>query len=316
MEINKSIFSKYISSGELDIEDRFIGDKANAVDVIIPVLNTNDLWEVNLKSFYKEIPINSLLVGDGGCTDDTLAVLERFPRVQVVSLKDTSLGYRIRKLIEIVTTEHFVYLHSDVYLPQSWFDVMESKKSEYDWFESGRTETYLVSQNVDIHSYERPLSGSQFGRTAIMKEVSCVIDDDYSYRQEDIIFRELLRDKGGRYGKVSDTFHYHQIMDKPGAEVPDWESVSVKRKPDSEIEKMIFTTQIKGYVKYLDPNKEYFIENANYALFMLDKLDALDWSEFKLWVAEVNPGWLKVLNKKGTIKQRVKHFLKQKRLLG
>ena len=143
--MEKSIFQKYYS--EEPFIDVFLTDKERAIDVIIPVLNTNELWEADLYSFYREIPINRLLIGNGGVTDNTLDVLKAFPRVEIIELKGTSLGYRIAKLMQQVTTDFFIYLHSDVYLPSGWFDKMYKYKDEYDWFECYRTLTVLVEIN-------------------------------------------------------------------------------------------------------------------------------------------------------------------------
>ncbi|MEP1094949.1 MAG: hypothetical protein ABJG78_07545 [Cyclobacteriaceae bacterium] len=303
-----TIFREYYGSFEL--EDRFLSDTENAIDVIIPVLNTNDLWKTNLHSFYKEIPINRLLIGDGGCTDDTLDIVREFPRVEVVSLKDTSLGFRIRKLIELVETTFFIYLHSDVYLPSNWYDDMEKYKDKYDWFECKRRMTVLIDfWSHDPKDQKRALSGSQFGRTDIMKKVSSKIEDDYSYRQEDIIFAELLEQEGGKYHIVEDTFHFHQTMNKVGAEVPMYKSINVEREADRDTEIMIFDTQVRGLIKYLKP-KKYLITMANYCLFQLYQRDAMDWSEFRRWVKETNPVWLKFIREKGTWKQRFAIFAK------
>jgi hypothetical protein len=38
------------------------------VTVIIPIVHTNELWEENLKSIYREIPTAQLLIGDGGAS--------------------------------------------------------------------------------------------------------------------------------------------------------------------------------------------------------------------------------------------------------
>ena len=64
--------------------DRFVQSTDRSVDVIIPVIHTNGLWEQNLKSIYREIPIRRLLISDGGCIDDSIAIVRRFPRVTVL----------------------------------------------------------------------------------------------------------------------------------------------------------------------------------------------------------------------------------------
>ena len=76
------IFARYYAKEEF--VDRYASRPEGAVDVIIPVLASNELWEKNLISIYREIPVNRLLLGDGGCADDTIAIARKFPRLQVL----------------------------------------------------------------------------------------------------------------------------------------------------------------------------------------------------------------------------------------
>ena len=201
-----------------------------------------------------------------------------------------------------------MYLHSDVYLPEMWFDNMEKYKNTYDWFECKRKLTHLVETwGVEPKHQIRALSGSQFGRTDILKNVSKKIRDDYSYRQEDIIFAELLKEEGGKYHIDEDTFHYHQIMNKVGAEVPMYKSISAEREYDRGTEIMIWNTQVRGLIKYLKP-KKYLIREANISLYNLNKLGALNWKEFNKWVKVTNPVWLKHINRKGSWQERLKYI--------
>ena len=71
-----------------------------------------------------------------GCIDDTIAIAREFPRAHVFDHhKFTSLGFSLRRLIEEVETPWFVYLHSDVRLPEGWFDAMSAAQEKFDWFE-------------------------------------------------------------------------------------------------------------------------------------------------------------------------------------
>src|SRR5260370_15393584 len=133
MSETQSIFARYYA--EEPFVDRFARSPEGAVDVIIPVLHSNELWKKNLISIYREVPVRRLLLGDAGCKDDTLVIARQFPRVEIydhTSFK--SLGYSVRALMTAVETEWFLYLHSDVYLPEKWFDTMRAHQSEFDWF--------------------------------------------------------------------------------------------------------------------------------------------------------------------------------------
>ena len=67
-------------------------DPSDAVDVLIPVMHTNDLWEANLLSIYREIPVKRLLLGDAGCIDRTVEIARRFPRARCSTTGTTCLS--------------------------------------------------------------------------------------------------------------------------------------------------------------------------------------------------------------------------------
>jgi len=86
-----SIFQEYFS--DQAFIDRFQNDNSNAVDVIIPVYHTNELWRANLISIYREVPVRRLLISDGGVIDNSLDVIKEFPRVEVFNHRNyKSLG--------------------------------------------------------------------------------------------------------------------------------------------------------------------------------------------------------------------------------
>ncbi len=291
------------------IEENFVGsefvdrlktDHENAVDVIIPLIHSNQFWTKNLNSIYREIPVKRLLISDGGCIDDSLVLLKDFPRVEIFDHTSyTSLGYCLRSLIEKVETEHFVYLHSDVLLTPGWFDQMYKHRSEYDWSESSQVTSFFVNIPVDYTNYHRPLSGGQLGRRAAFDRVLPKIDDDFLYRNEDLIFAELIKDTGGKYGRVEEALLYHQVMNKRSR----WErkisqfSISVTKSPEEEIREA--NMQARGLVKYVPPSNIQFKHGVIYSLRTLIDLDQTTYKEFIAWVATTpyGPEWQKVLNR-------------------
>ena len=189
--------------------------------------------------------------------DDTVEVAREFPRVEVHDHKKfISLRYSIRKLIEAVETEWFVYLHSDVYLPPGWFEARNQHRGEYDWFECSQRLMAMIEgpmQPKINYSY----SGNQMGRKAAFAEALPQIDDNYLYRNEDINFSTLIRSAGQRWGRVEDTFHNHELMNKRSKWLRTFKSVSfeVERGPEEEVRE--FNTQVRGIIKYLQP--EYYL---------------------------------------------------------
>ena len=306
-----SIFSEYFK--EKKLEDRFVinKEKEKGVDVIIPIINTNELWETNLYNFYKSIPINRLLIGNGGCTDESIDIVEKFPRVEVFDHSEyKSQGYSISNLMKAVETDYFIYLHADVYLPPGWFDQMYKHRNEFEWFECYRHFTVMIEYTNHVqNNHERSYSGSQFGSKEAFHKFVDKIDDDFLQRNEDIIFSELIIANGGKYGRVSDTFHYHQMLNKRGEKEPKLSEVTFKKESDPVWEKRIFNMQAKGIIKYLQPNKSYLVYNVNMSLGILDDLGDLDWKEFKAWVKEENSIWLKYIKKPSKLKKHLRTFL-------
>jgi hypothetical protein len=291
-----SIFSEYYKIEPL--VDRFETDRARAVDVIIPIIHTNEMWRANLLSIYREIPVNRLLLGDGGCVDDSLDVAREFPRVEVLDHRSfTSLGFSIRHLIEATKTEWFVYLHSDVYLPPGWFDAMSARRSEFDWFECNQRITVMADYLLDTTKVIRSYSGSQMGRKTAFDNVTPLIDDDYLYRNEDIIFAKLLERVGGRYGKVGDTHHFHQVMYKPSRWHRAIKRVAIEPEIGRDEDIRANRTYAQGIVKYLEPSETSpdLIESVRDAIDRLIDLEGSSRSEFFAWVKATNPQWASVL---------------------
>lgn len=302
----ESIFATYYA--DVPFVDRFETQPERSVDVIIPIIHTNELWKTNLFSLYREIPIHKLLIGDGGCIDNSIEVVKEFPRVEVFDHRSyKTLGYSIRKLIESVETDWFIYVHSDVYLPPGWFDVMQRHQADYDWFGCPMKHTVMVQ--YEIPEEVRPYAGSQMGLKSAFLPGLDTIDDDYVYRQEDFVLAGLVEKAGFRHGKIEDTFHYHQTMYKPTPWVRKVRSVNLDLyiSPEEEVRNRIM--QARGIIKYLEPTNPALAAEASMSierLFELGELTPANWPAFQQWVSETNPRWLPYLPQQRPWKQRLR----------
>ena len=286
-----SIFQKYYE--DIPFIDRYINNPDHAVDVIVPVIHTNELWKTNLLSFYREIPIHKLLIGDGGCIDNSMVIAKKFPRVQILNHRGyKSLGYSVRKLIESVEMDWFIYVHSDVYLPPGWFDVMKKHQAEYDWFGCSMQHTVMVEYNLDYGV--RPWAGSQMGRKQAFVAGLTQIDDDYIYRQEDFIFADIVKKAGYKEGKINDTFHYHQTIHKLSPWARKIKSVNLEAEMSREEEIRTCMMQAKGLVKYIDPDP-FHASGIVVNVDRLQEMGELTWAGFIKWVKATNPSWLPYL---------------------
>ena len=249
IDLIRSLFQRY------DFVDRATSeDVKDRIDVIIPVLHSNDLWRENLLSFYREIPINRIIIGDAGCIDDTIKIVKEFPRIEIVNHENIStLGASIADLISRVNTRKFAYLQSDVYLPQGWFAAMESKGKDFAWVGSPMQVVTMLDYMVD-YSGRRPLAGAQLGETAVFDELNKFISDDYVYRQEDFVLEEYVRQRGFTTGNSLETFHFHQVMRrKTNGMQMKVESISIKLAESNSEKLRVSNTQLYGLIKYCDP---------------------------------------------------------------
>jgi len=96
------------------------------VDVVMLTKNSlKPCLKECLESIYKNIPVNNLIVVDGGSTDGTLELLRSFPNVKIFfDLKGNRATSR-QIGIDNVTTEWFMFVDSDVILCERWFEYVK-----------------------------------------------------------------------------------------------------------------------------------------------------------------------------------------------
>ncbi|MCW4044684.1 MAG: glycosyltransferase family 2 protein [Candidatus Bathyarchaeota archaeon] len=96
----------------------------NAVDVVLLTKNSERVLEKCLISVYQNVPVKRLIVVDGGSTDRTLDILNKFNEkhhnVTVVFDGGTRATAR-QKGIMLVRTEWFMFVDSDVVLCSDWY---------------------------------------------------------------------------------------------------------------------------------------------------------------------------------------------------
>jgi hypothetical protein len=293
-EQNSSIFKAYFNPEPF--VDRYLNEPETAVDVILPVIHSNELWQANLNSFFREIPINRLLIGDGGCIDDTISIAQKYPRVVVFDHRQlTTLGYSERLLIEAVETEWFIHLHSDVFLPKGWFDIMHKYQDGYDWF--GCIERSTIMVEVDSDYGDRPWAGAQFGRKSAFMVGLQEVDDDFIYRQGDWLYRLMIERVGLKEGFVRDTFHYHQTMFRKSPWFRKVTSVRINVEMSPEEKYRTWNMELRGSIKYLDPSMPWAVHEVYSAMQNLLEMKKLDWSELKTWTAQTNRVWIRYVSR-------------------
>jgi len=273
--------------------DRFLHEPEDLhIDVIIPVLHSNDLWRENLLSYFREIPIKKLILGDAGCIDKTIEISMEFPRVEIVDQTEIStLGASLADLTKRVTTKNFAYLQSDVFLPSGWFNTMGMQMTSYDWVGSPMQIVTMVDYLLD-YSDVRPLSGAQMGKSDLFKNLDEFIDDDYVYRQEDFVLEEFVRRRGGVTGKTKDTFHFHEVMRRHTTGMKmNVREVTIKLNENTIEISRVNSSQLQGFIKYCDPLVPE-VRIAAFAAYSSQQLSSLSKLKTTLkFVSRNNPSW-------------------------
>jgi glycosyltransferase involved in cell wall biosynthesis len=182
-----------------------------------------------VKSIYENVPVNRLIVVDGGSTDGTLDFLEKMPNVEII---DDSKGNRAtarQKGIEAVETEWHLHVDSDVILCEGWF----TKASKYINDDVGAI--WGVAIPIEPHTFNIVYAMSKFYRMPIrdmlvkqMRSERCMTHDtlfrteplkdvkiprDLHIWEDDYIGRWMIR-KGYRFLKVKNPYCLHYVSEK------------------------------------------------------------------------------------------------------
>jgi glycosyltransferase involved in cell wall biosynthesis len=94
------------------------------IDVAILTLNSAVKLRECINSVYMNVPVNSLIIVDGCSTDATQAIVEEFQQqygnVIFIQQKGTRANAR-QKAIQLVNSDWFMFVDSDVILSKNWF---------------------------------------------------------------------------------------------------------------------------------------------------------------------------------------------------
>lgn len=265
------------------------------VDVVMPLLHSNELFRNNLLSIYSQIPVARLIVGNAGVIDDSLQILAEFPRVEVQDhtfIK--TLGRSLALLIESVSTENFVYVHSDVELPEGWYQPMVSALGNFGWVGS-RMEVIVLQHFSNDLTGKRPLAGAQLGRKDAFNGIASSIEDDFVYRQEDFVLAEIVQRNGFAVGNA-DTFHWHQQMPRKTMGTSNKVvGIDIRTQESGQEVNRVLETQSFGFIKYCKPNSNEVIDQFIGSANALVSQRASSLGKLLRLAEETNPSWIPII---------------------
>ncbi len=275
-------------------------------DIILPLKNSTPLFKENLFSWYRNININRILVGDANSGDDSIDIVKDFPRVKIFDHKNfLTSGYSIKKLIEEVNTKYFFHFHCDVFVNKKTIEPMILNKDKADWLEGSRIHTILFADYAkNYDEAERSFSGVQFGKSEKLKKATENLEDGYCQRSEDIVITEMVKNHGFTFLKNTDSVHYHQSMNKKSFSEPEIIDVKITKKTDPIYEVRAFKWQALGIIKYCKP-KKYLIEEVAQSLFRLRIFDVKFLKESKDCAEQFNNEWIGKITEKPKLGFRI-----------
>jgi glycosyltransferase involved in cell wall biosynthesis len=94
------------------------------IDVAILTMNSDRMLRECINSVYKNVPVNNLIIIDGHSTDTTADIVkefqEKYGNVSFIQEKGTR-GSARQKAIQLVKSDWFMFVDSDVILSKNWF---------------------------------------------------------------------------------------------------------------------------------------------------------------------------------------------------
>ncbi len=209
-----------------------------------------DHFEDNLKSWIQEIKPTKILLGVN--KQNILSYLEeiqkKYPVIELIDqLHLSTLGGCLADLIKKVQTEWYVYVHTDVRItPYAFLIMQQYQKEDVGIIESHREHwdgkvRYIRGEDLpahiasDYYFRDRSFSGLQLIQLKAIRDLVERLEDDFLYRNEDMIFHAECVKNGYRYCKTW-AMHIHQTNNKK------W-SID-----DQTTHRM----QYKGFIKYTE----------------------------------------------------------------
>jgi glycosyltransferase involved in cell wall biosynthesis len=172
-------------------------DNKKIIDVVVCTLNDEKTIEECLDAIEQDIPINYLIIVDGGSSDKTKEIIHNHhlaKKVKFYERPDLNLGESRAFAFTKVTTDFFALIDSDIVIHKGWFkEMVKSIKKDVGVVESGRTTHYTIPSKYG-EEIDRGLFGQNIIRTKAVESIS--IEDLNVLCNEDNLTRYYIQREG------------------------------------------------------------------------------------------------------------------------
>jgi len=177
-----------------------------------------------VESIYRNVPVNRLIVVDGGSTDGTLELVKKYPNVEIIEDSHGTRASARQKGIDAVETEWHIHVDSDVILCEDWFkkawrnvadDVgavwgvaVPNEKHYYNAVYAMSKYYHTSVKNLMVRQMrsERYMTHDTLIRTSTVKGIK--IPPNLQIYEDDYIGQHIKR-KGYRFLKVPEPYCLH-----------------------------------------------------------------------------------------------------------
>lgn len=92
-----------------------------SIDVIICTKNSGKTLQPVLERVFEHVPVSNLIIVDGGSTDDTLSIADKYTD-KIYFDGGKPLGFSRALGLELAKTEIVAFIDSDTYIPPNWYE--------------------------------------------------------------------------------------------------------------------------------------------------------------------------------------------------
>ncbi len=168
------------------------------ITIITPSYNQGPYLEQTILSVLNQsYPDVEHIVVDGGSTDNTVAILKKYPSVRWISEKDEGQADALQKGLEMSTGDIIGWINSDDYLERDIFGRV------YETFETTQTD-WIIGNITFVNENKKTVHPD---KSLVITKKTLLSNPD-SLRQQGTFFRKEALIKSGGFDKK-----YHLCMD-------------------------------------------------------------------------------------------------------